>query len=197
MEASWADASRIERVPRMTALTEPVIFLAGRPAAQRAADARRLRLAGLFLFLNLTVRHDGGSISCWTHLFGSLNSLFFGKAAPILSNHMHFFLPESGVLNRHAEQHVLVLLVVRGEGVLMQYDSLNIGGAHPREVRKLLPDGCDQAGLSLHSLLVVHGHVLAQRAEAAPKASPHIMTLAVKTRVSFPREEAHHANAET
>jgi len=69
---------------------------------------------------------------------------------------MHFFPPESGVLDRHAEERIFVLLVVRGEGVLVQYDSLNIGGAHPREVRKLLPDVCDQAGLPLHAFVTVH-----------------------------------------
>src|ERR1700745_4397853 len=59
VETGWADASSIKRVPRMTALAEPVIFLAGRPAAERAADARRFRLVGLLLFLNLAVWSDG------------------------------------------------------------------------------------------------------------------------------------------
>jgi hypothetical protein len=39
MKTGGADASRIKGIPRMTALTEPVIFLAGRPAAQGTADA--------------------------------------------------------------------------------------------------------------------------------------------------------------
>ena len=39
VQARRADSSRIKGIPRMTALTEPVIFLAGRPAAERAADA--------------------------------------------------------------------------------------------------------------------------------------------------------------
>ena len=91
MEAGWADASRIKGIPRMTALTEPEVFLAGRPAAERAADARRLRRAGLLAFLNLAVWSNGGSIGRWTHLFGSLNSLVFGKAAPIPADHAHFF----------------------------------------------------------------------------------------------------------
>ena len=38
VEARRADSSRVECVPRMTALTEPVVILARRPAAERAAD---------------------------------------------------------------------------------------------------------------------------------------------------------------
>ena len=41
LETVWADASGVERIPHIAALAEPVIFLAGRPAAERAADARR------------------------------------------------------------------------------------------------------------------------------------------------------------
>jgi len=33
VEARGADASRIKGIPRVTALTEPFVFLAGRPAA--------------------------------------------------------------------------------------------------------------------------------------------------------------------
>jgi hypothetical protein len=51
----------------------------------------------LLLFLKLAVWNDGRSR--WTHLFGSVNSLFFGEAAPIPADHMHFFPPESGVLD--------------------------------------------------------------------------------------------------
>jgi hypothetical protein len=40
VKASWADASSVERVPRMTALAEPLVVLAGRPPAERAADVR-------------------------------------------------------------------------------------------------------------------------------------------------------------
>ena len=55
MKAGRADSSCVKRIPRMTALTEPVIFLAGRPAAEWAADARRFRLAGLLIFLKLAL----------------------------------------------------------------------------------------------------------------------------------------------
>ncbi len=34
VQAGWADASSIERIPRVTALAEPLVFLAGRPAAE-------------------------------------------------------------------------------------------------------------------------------------------------------------------
>ena len=155
VKAGWTGSSCIKCVPFVPACAEPVIYIAGRPAAERAADSRTRWLVGL-LFLKLAVWGNGGSISRWTHLLGSLNSLFFGKAASVLPHHPHFLPTETCVLDRHAEEHVFVLLVVGGKGVLVQYDSLNIGGAHPREVRKLLPYGCDQAGLPLHAFVTVH-----------------------------------------
>ena len=39
VEAGWADTSRIECVPLISARAEPLIFLAGRPAAEWAANA--------------------------------------------------------------------------------------------------------------------------------------------------------------
>ena len=78
MKTGRADASRIESVPLVSAVTKPFVFFAGRPAAQRAADAWFRWFPVAF---NLTVRRNGGSITLWTHLFGSLKSLFFGKAA--------------------------------------------------------------------------------------------------------------------
>jgi len=39
MQAGWAHTSSIEGVPLVAAGAEPLIFLAGRPAAERAADA--------------------------------------------------------------------------------------------------------------------------------------------------------------
>ena len=44
------DASGVKGVPLVPTSTEPFVFLAGRPAAERATDARRLRLAGFLLF---------------------------------------------------------------------------------------------------------------------------------------------------
>lgn len=46
-----------------------------------------------------------------------MNSIFFAEAASILSDHAHFLAAKTSVLNRHAEQHVLVFLVVSGKGV--------------------------------------------------------------------------------
>jgi hypothetical protein len=155
VDAHWADASSIKRVPRMTALAEPVIFLSRRPTAERAADTWTQRVP---ISINVTIRRNRGRVSGWAHALCSLNFLLLGKTASILPNDTHFFSSEARILDRHTEQQVLVFLIVGGKGILVQHDSLNIGGAHPREVGKLLPDGCDQAGLSLHSLLVGHGH---------------------------------------
>jgi hypothetical protein len=62
----------------MTALAEPFVFLAGRPAAQRAADARAGRLMAL-LFIKLAVWSNNRIVGDRSHAFCSLNSLFFGK----------------------------------------------------------------------------------------------------------------------
>ena len=42
MQAGWADASRVKGVALVAAAAEPLVFLPGRPAAQRAPDARRV-----------------------------------------------------------------------------------------------------------------------------------------------------------
>src|ERR1700746_178092 len=84
VQAGWTDASRIECVPFVAADAEPFVFLPWRPAAKRAADAE----AGCGpVSLHVGVGRNGGSISRWSHLFGSLNSVFIGKAAPIPPNH--------------------------------------------------------------------------------------------------------------
>jgi hypothetical protein len=59
MQARRADASSIKRVPFEPAGAEPFVLFAARPAAERAADARRFRLAGLLLLLKLTIQNDG------------------------------------------------------------------------------------------------------------------------------------------
>jgi hypothetical protein len=104
VQAGWANASSVERVPLVPAGAKPFVVLSGRPATERAADARGFGLAGFLVFLKLAVWSNSGSIGRWTHLSGLLNSLVFGEAAPIPPDHMHFFPPESGVLDRHAEQ---------------------------------------------------------------------------------------------
>ena len=40
MQARGTHSSRIESIPRMTALAEPVVLFAGRPAAQGTTDTR-------------------------------------------------------------------------------------------------------------------------------------------------------------
>jgi hypothetical protein len=55
VEAGWTDASRVKGVPLVAAGAEPLVFLAGRPAAERAADARRFRRAGFPLLPNLAI----------------------------------------------------------------------------------------------------------------------------------------------
>jgi hypothetical protein len=144
VKARRADASSIERVPIVSARAEPFIFFSGRPATERAADARGFGIAGFLVFLKLAVWSNGGSIGRWTHLFGSLNSIVFGKAAPILSDHTHFLPTQTCVLDRHAEQHVFVLLVVGGKGVLVEQYVFGVVRAHPCKVWELLPYGRDQ-----------------------------------------------------
>ncbi len=58
MQAGGADASRIEGVPRMTALAKPLVIFPGRPAAERAPNARRFRVARLLLFLKFSIQYD-------------------------------------------------------------------------------------------------------------------------------------------
>jgi len=55
---------------------------------------------------NVAGRNNGGSLSRWTHASDSLNSLLFGKAAPIFSNHPHFLAAKTSVLVCHAEERV-------------------------------------------------------------------------------------------
>jgi hypothetical protein len=58
VQARWADASGVERVPDMAAVTKPSVFLAGRPAAERAADAR-IRGTFALLFVEFTIQNNG------------------------------------------------------------------------------------------------------------------------------------------
>jgi len=49
VQARWTDASSVECVPLIPACAEQFVFLAGRPAAQRASDARLGRALALFV----------------------------------------------------------------------------------------------------------------------------------------------------
>jgi len=57
VEAGWADATSVERVPFVTAGAGPVVLLAGRPSAERAADAWAGGIAVLLL-LNLVIHNN-------------------------------------------------------------------------------------------------------------------------------------------
>jgi len=67
VKARGADPASIERVPLIAAGAEPSVFLAGRPAALRATDARRLRSAGLSLFLNLALWNNDRIVGDRSH----------------------------------------------------------------------------------------------------------------------------------
>jgi hypothetical protein len=59
VEARRAHSSGVEGVPLISACAEPFVFLAWRPAAKRAADARRFRSTGLLLFFKLAIYSSG------------------------------------------------------------------------------------------------------------------------------------------
>src|SRR5438132_925173 len=58
MKTNGAHSSRIERVPLMSAATRPAVVLAGRPAAERAPDARAGRTLTL-LCVEFAICHNG------------------------------------------------------------------------------------------------------------------------------------------
>ena len=55
VKTSWADASRVERVPLEAAGAKPFVLLTRRPTAERATDTWRLRFAGLLLFFKFVI----------------------------------------------------------------------------------------------------------------------------------------------
>ena len=66
MEASWANAPGVKRVPFVPAGAKPLALFPGRPAAERAADARA---GSVSVSLNVAVGNNRGSVSCGTHTF--------------------------------------------------------------------------------------------------------------------------------
>lgn len=68
VKADWAHIARVKRVPRMTALAEPAIILAWRPAAEGAAEARWFRLAGLILIFKLVIWKNDRIVSNRSHV---------------------------------------------------------------------------------------------------------------------------------
>jgi len=78
VNARWADAPGVERVPLKSASAEPFVLFTRRPAAERAADARRFGRAGLLLFVKLAVYNigqHGRSHNRITAFFGRHNAV--------------------------------------------------------------------------------------------------------------------------
>jgi hypothetical protein len=86
----------------------------------------------------------------------SVNSVFLAEAPSILPDHTHFLPTETSVLDRHAEQQVLILLVVGSKSVLVEQHQFSVIRARFSEVGKILSNRSDQAGLSLHPFVVGH-----------------------------------------
>jgi hypothetical protein len=69
--------------------------------------------------------------------------------------------------DRHAEERVFILLVVRSKGVLVEQHQFGVVRARFRRFGKLRADGSDQAGLSLHAFVI--GHLAMRIADSAPR----------------------------
>jgi len=67
MKERRAHASGVERFPLAAASAEPLVIFAGRPTAERAADARRFRSVGLLILLKLAVWNDDRIVRDRTH----------------------------------------------------------------------------------------------------------------------------------
>jgi len=65
----------------MPAGAEPLVFFAGRPAAERAADARGFRSAGLLIFLKLAVWNNDRVVRHRSHAchYDLIRFLWSGK----------------------------------------------------------------------------------------------------------------------
>jgi hypothetical protein len=57
VQARWAHSSGLEGVPFVSASTKPSVVLAGRPAAERAADAGAIGVEA-FLFVEFAIHRD-------------------------------------------------------------------------------------------------------------------------------------------
>jgi hypothetical protein len=85
-----------------------------------------------------------------------LDRAVFTQSASVFSDHAYFLPTEASVFYRHAEEQVFILLVVSGKGVLVEQHQFRVIRAGFREIGKLRSDGRDQAGLSLHALVIRH-----------------------------------------
>ena len=86
----------------------------------------------------------------------SLDRAVFAESASVLPNHTHFLPTETRILDRHAEEHVFVVLIVGSKSVLVKQHQFRVIRARFREVGKILSNRGDQAGLSLHPFVVGH-----------------------------------------
>ena len=86
-----------------------------------------------------------------------MDFVFLAESASVLSDHTHFLPTETSVLDRHPKEHVFVLLLIGGKGILVEQHQYRVIRTSFREVGKLLSDGGDEAGLSLHAFVVSHG----------------------------------------
>ena len=77
MKAGWADPSCVEGIPFKAARAKPFVFFAGRPATERALDARTRWLPAL-LVLDLAIQNNGrfGNVLQHRSEFHDLVTLF-------------------------------------------------------------------------------------------------------------------------
>jgi len=66
VKAGGTHTSCVEGIPSMSAVAKPEVFLAGRPAAERAADAGAGRIEAL-VFFKLAIRSNNWVVCEWTH----------------------------------------------------------------------------------------------------------------------------------
>lgn len=86
----------------------------------------------------------------------SVDSILSAEGASIFLDHAHLFSTEASVFDRHSKERVFVLLVVGGEGVLVEQHQFCVIRARFRKLWKFLSDGSDQAGFPLHAFVVGH-----------------------------------------
>jgi hypothetical protein len=108
MKAGGTHAARVECVPFVAAGAEPFVLFARRPTAQRTAEARAGWIA---VSLNIIPRHDGGSVSRWTHAFGLTEFSLLPRSCFGSFDHAHFLATQSRVLDRHAQKPVLIVTI--------------------------------------------------------------------------------------
>ncbi len=99
----------------------------------------------------------------------SLDSVLFAEGLSILPDQTHFLTTQTCVLDRHAEECVFV---VGRKGVLVEQHQFRVIRAGFREFGKLRSDGRDQAGLSLHALVIGHGAM--RIADSEPVRVPQV-----------------------